>query len=134
MATHNFTRRTFTALAELIGDVESGKVNADTFRSEVIERFELNDQPTFKLDKFTKHADTQREHGRKPAGELRMGDTFCYNGLTLRVDAWKPASHPSSSAEEFIVLSTMADAGLGSAEQHSNGEPLTLVFYRDELV
>ena len=129
MAQHNFTRRTFTALAELIGDVESGKVNPSNVRAEVIARFELGSQPDFKEDKFTRHADTQREFNRKPAGELRTGDTFCYNGLVLIAHEVRNVSDPAA-----VIVFTYPDRGLWSAEHHSTGEPVRLAFYPDELV
>lgn len=130
MAQHNFTRRTFTALAELIGDVESGKVNPSNVRAEVIARFELGDQPDFKEDKFARHADTQREFNRKPASMLQKGDTFCYNGLVLIAHE----VHRNTEPFEAMIVTTRPDNGLGNVERHSTGEPVRLAFYPDELV
>ena len=56
------SRKDFTALAELVGNVEAGVIAPIEFRAALMEALDLANHPTFKPDKFNRHADVAREH------------------------------------------------------------------------
>ena len=74
------SRKHFTALAEIIGGVEAGRIGPDDLRAVVIEHV-LEDEPTFKADKFNTHADRQRDEiERGWARDLKPDEGFVILG------------------------------------------------------
>lgn len=55
------SRQHYTLLAELIGNVEAGCVNAENIRSYVVRSWALLEMPGFNPEKFHRHADMQAE-------------------------------------------------------------------------
>lgn len=105
-------RKTFTDLAEFIGQVAAGRIPLTDLIEELADTLEDSAEPGFKRDKFVAHAEKQRHIEAMAAHAIMPGDTFTVDGLLLRAD--ETGLLADAEGNPFVRIQTTVD----SANEH----------------